>query len=187
MNRRDLLKSVFSALAMLGYVRANDARASGMMGGMMGMGSGGKNSGGQDAEGMRAMMSPENRGPMRTGMELFRHHAQVHRTVTFLPDGVHAVSASENAETAALLQTHVTEMYQRLAEDRPFPYPMSRSVPVMFAHPALYQRKFVLLSNGVAVTETSSDPEMVQVIHAHAREITRFVQYGMPAMMRSMM
>ena len=176
------MKSIFSALAVLGYVRWDPASAStmgGMMGGMMGNG--------PDEEGMRAMMSPENRGPMRTGMELFERHAQVHRKVTFLPDGIHAVTISAVPETVSLLQAHVSQMYARLAEDRPFPYPMSRSVPVMFVHPTLYQRKLTLLKDGVAVTETSNDPEMVRVIHAHAREINRFVKFGMPAMMRDMM
>ncbi|MBU2820452.1 hypothetical protein HF288_03750, partial [Acidithiobacillus caldus] len=82
---------------------------------------------------------------------------------------IHAVTISYVPETAALLQAHVEQMYARLAGDRPFPYPMSRSVPVMFAHPTLYQRKLTLLKDGVAVTENSSDPEMVRVIHAHAR------------------
>ncbi|UTV80056.1 hypothetical protein MQE22_08465 [Acidithiobacillus sp. YTS05] len=182
MDRRQWMKSFFSALALLGYVRIDPASASpmaGMMGGMMGNGS--------DKEGMGAMMSPENRGPMQTGMELFERHAQVHRKVTFLPDGIHAVTISAVPETVALLQAHVSQMYARLAEDRPFPYPISRSVPVMFAHPTLYQRKLDLLKDGVAVTETSNDPEMVRVIHEHAREINRFVKDGMPAMMRNMM
>ncbi|MEY2343399.1 hypothetical protein AB4090_15085, partial [Acidithiobacillus sp. IBUN Pt1247-S3] len=90
-------------------------------------------------------------------------------------------------ETVALLQAHVSQMYARLAEDKPFPYPMSRSVPVMFAHPTWYHRNLELLKDGVAVTETSNDPAMVRVIHEHAREITRFVKDGMPAMMRDMM
>ena len=182
MNRRQMMKSIFSALALLGYVRLGAASASGI-GGMMG----GMMRNGPDEEGMRAMMSPENRGPMQTGMELFERHRQVHRKVTFLPDGIHAVTISAVPETVALLQAHVEQMYARLAEDRPFPYPMSRSVPVMFAHPTLYQRKLTMLQDGIAVTETSNDPEMVRVIHAHAREINRFVQDGMPAMMRKMM
>ncbi|WP_215864554.1 hypothetical protein [Acidithiobacillus concretivorus] len=183
MDRRQLLKSILSALAIAGYVQADRANASGM-GSMMGNMMEGND---HDHEGMRAMMSPENRGPMRTGMELFQVHAEVHRKVTFLPNGIHAVTISAVPHTVALLQAHVTQMYQRLAEDQPFPYPASQSVPVMFAHPTLYQRKLDYLKDGVAVTETSSDPEMIQVIHAHAREITRFVKEGMPAMMRGMM
>ena len=181
MDRRQWLKSFFSALALMGYVRADPAAASSMMGGMMsgdGMMSNGD---------MGAMMSPENRGAVRTGMELFEVHAQVHRKVTFLPDGVHAVSISGNPKVAALLQAHVSQMYARLANDHPFPYPASRSVPVMFAHPTDYRRHLELLRDGVAVTEAFHLPWMVNVIHAPAREITRFVTEGMPAMMREMM
>ena len=57
----------------------------------------------------------------------------------------------------------------------------------MFVHPTDYRRHLELLKDGVAVTETSRLPWMVDVIHAHAREITRFVKEGMPAMMREMM
>ena len=78
-------------------------------------------------------------------------------------------------------------MYRRLDENRPFPYPMSNSVPQMFAHPTLYRRELEILPDGVAVTETSSDPEMVAVIKAHSRELDRFAKDGMPAMMRGMM
>jgi len=191
MDRRKLLKSFFSALAIIGYVRIDFSKASTMGdmmgGGMMGGGMMGMRTGSPSQQDMESMMSPENRGPMQTGMELFQRHAQVHRKVTFLPNGVHAISVSDHPETAALLQAHVSQMYERLAEDKPFPYPMSKSVPIMFAHPQLYHRKLDLLKDGVAVTETSDDPEMVRVIHEHAREVTRFVKYGMPAMMRSMM
>ncbi|MDE1951401.1 MAG: hypothetical protein KGL51_02185 [Betaproteobacteria bacterium] len=156
--------------------RPAQAQGNGMMdGGMMGSGMGG-------------MMSPENmRGPMRTGMELFERHKLIQRKVTELPDGVHDVTTSNDPTTAALIQEHVVDMYARLAQDRPFPYPMSNSVPQMFAHPTQYQRKLVILPDGVAVTETSSDPEMVAVIKAHSRELDRFAKEGMPAMMRGMM
>lgn len=139
MNRRQVLKSILSALAIAGYVQADLASAAGMMGNGMG-------GSGSDDSGMRAMMSPENRGPMQTVMELFQVHAQVQRKVTFLPNGIHAVTISSDPHAIALLQAHVTQMYQRLAEDRPFPYPASRSVPVMFAHPTLYQRKLDYLA-----------------------------------------
>lgn len=137
---------------------------------------------------MGSMMSPENmRGPMRTGMRLFERHKLIQREVTELPNGVHDVTTSTDQATAALIKEHVVEMYQRLDENRPFPYPMSNSVPQMFAHPTKYQRKLEILPNGVAVTETSSDPEMIAVIKAHARELNRFAKDGMPAMMRNMM
>jgi hypothetical protein len=147
-----------------------------MMGGMMG---------GHD---MGGMMSPDNMmGPMRTGMELFARHAGIRRSVTELPNGVRAVTESDDPETTALIQAHVSEMYQRLDQNRAFSYPMSRSVPAMFAQSTRYERKLEATPKGVAVTETAADTAMVAVIKEHAREINGFVGDGMPAMMRGMM
>jgi hypothetical protein len=134
------------------------------------------------------MMSSSNmNGPMRTGMELFQRHGQVRRTVDEVPGGVHAVSESDDPHTASLLQEHVSEMYARLDQARAFPYPMSRSVPAMFANSTRYHRKLTMLTKGIAVTETSNDARIVEIIRAHAREINGFVQDGMPAMMHNMM
>ncbi|MDE2573637.1 MAG: hypothetical protein KGM44_14070 [bacterium] len=144
--------------------------------------------GGMSGGGMMEMMAPANmHGPMRTGMELFERHALIRRTVTDLADGVHAVTESDDPKTAALIQGHLVEMYQRLDQNRPFPYPMSRSVPAMFANSSRYKRKLQMLPRGVAITETSDDSQMVAVIRAHAREISGFVREGMPAMMHGMM
>lgn len=137
---------------------------------------------------MTQMMKPDNiAGPMRTGMELFNRHTLIRRTVTQLPNGIHAVTQSDDPQTASIIQAHISEMYQRLDENRAFPYMMSRSVPAMFAHSTDYQRKLEATPKGVAVTETSNDPAMVAVIRAHAEELNGFVREGMPAMMRQMM
>jgi hypothetical protein len=137
---------------------------------------------------MGGIMSRDNMmGPMRTGMELFSRHAEIRRNVTKLPNGVRAVTESDDPQTAALIQAHVSEMYQRLDQNHGFPYPMSRSVMAMFAHSTNYRRKLEATLKGVAVTETAADPAMVAVIQDHPREISGFVRDGMPAMMRGMM
>ncbi|WGR94924.1 hypothetical protein MTX20_12690 [Bradyrhizobium sp. ISRA435] len=87
----------------------------------------------------------------------------------------------------ALIQRHVADMYTRIDQDRPFAYPMSRTVPVLFQNTGRYRRQLEVTPKGVAITETASDPDMVELIKAHAREITGFVDEGMPAMMRNMM
>uniref|UniRef100_E6PU60 Uncharacterized protein n=1 Tax=mine drainage metagenome TaxID=410659 RepID=E6PU60_9ZZZZ len=180
MQRRSFVTTLMGFVGtVVGYFTgrgAPPAQAQGMMGGaMMGGGMGG-------------MMSPGNmNGPMRTGMELFERHELIRREVKELPNGVYDVTTSADPATAALIKEHVVDMYARLAQDRPFPYPMSNSVPQMFANPTKYQRKLDILPDGVAVTETSSDPEMVAVIKAHSRELDRFAKEGMPAMMRGMM
>ena len=187
MQRRSLIQTFCVALAAgaarLFGVRPQAASASpatpagGMMGGNM-----------MGGNGMAEMMMPGNMmGPMRTGMELFMRHSEIRRTVTALPNGVRAVTESDDPHTAGLIQAHVSEMYQRLDQKRAFPYPMSRSVPAMFRYSTLYRRQLEATSNGVAVTETADDPAMVAIIREHAREVSRFVRDGMPGMMRGMM
>ncbi len=182
MQRRSLIRAVWLALgaaaARLFGPHPSAAAPPGDMGGMM--------SGGVGE--MMQMMRPDNMmGPMRTGMELFMRHREIRRTVTELPNGIHAVTESDDPQTAALIQAHVGDMYRRLDQNRAFPYPMSRSIPAMFANSTAYRRKLEATPKGVAVTETSDDPAMVAVIRAHAREIDGFVREGMPAMMRGMM
>ena len=128
MKRRSLLSALLAFVAtglsgllgprksMVGAA-APAAPADGMMGGgMMG--------GGMMGEGMGGTMSGGNMGgPMRTGMALFMRHADIRRTVTDVPGGVRVETTSEIPRTAALIQQHVGEMYQRLDNEQPFPYP----------------------------------------------------------------
>lgn len=173
LHRRSLFQVALAiAAAIANVVLTRAGRAQGMMGGMGGMMGGG----------MGGMM-----GPMQTGMQLFRHHSEIQRNVTFLPNGARAVTESDNPEVAALIQEHVGDMYTRIDQDRPFAYPMSRTVPVLFRNTGRYRRRLEITPKGVAITETASDADMIELIKAHAREISGFVTEGMPAMMRDMM
>lgn len=137
---------------------------------------------------MQSMMAHDNMmGPMKLGMELFERHAEIKRATDYLPNGIIDTTISSNPATAGLIKAHVIEMYNRLAQNHPFPYPMSPSVTTLFAHSTAYNRSYRLLPDGIEVTETSSDPAMVKVIYAHAKELDRFAKEGMPAMMRGMM
>lgn len=191
-SRRTIISlagGLFSGLlALLGFgqktaiarIDVDSPSSNGMMSGMMG-----QNMSHMD---MQGMMSHDNMmGPMRLGMELFERHAEITRATEYLSDGIIDTTVSSNPKTAKLIQAHVIEMYSRLADNRPFPYPMSNSVPAMFVNSTKYQRNYKLLPTGIQVTETSDDPEMVKVIYAHARELDRFAKEGMPAMMRGMM
>jgi hypothetical protein len=173
MQRRSIVAMVSAMLAGLGWRRAAGQMGPGMGPGMMGGGS---------------MMAHGNMmGPMMTGMQLFERHAEIIRATDYLPNGIIDTTVSDTPRTARLIQAHVVEMYRRLDENRPFAYPASPSVGVMFAHPTAYQRSYRLLPTGIEVTETSDDPAMVKVIYAHARELDGFTKNGMPAMMRGMM
>jgi hypothetical protein len=63
---------------------------------------------------------------------------------------------------------------------------MSATLPTLFGNASSYHRQLTLTSNGVSVIETSEDPHLEQMIRAHAKEVTGFVQEGMPAEMRGM-
>ena len=178
-NRRSLLQAMLAAAgAIVNLFTLRPSRAQMMMpGGMGGIMRGGR--GGMMGGGMME--------PMRLGMELFRRHTEIRRSVTELPNGVRAVTESDDPEVAALIRAHVSDMYARIDQDRPFAYPMSRTVPVLFRNIERYHRQLEVTAKGVAITETASDADMVKLIKAHAKEISGFVVEGMPAMMKGMM
>lgn len=180
MRRRSLLRTVLTLLVSAGsFLPVRLVRARGLREPVGGMN---EDMGGMMGGGMSDMM-----GPMRTGMELFRRHNQIRRSVTFLPDGIRAVTESEDPEVVVLIQKHVASMYERLDQDRPFAYPMSRTVPILFRNIGRYRRQLQPTAKGITVIETSDHADMVKVIKAHAQEISGFVDEGMPAMMRGMM
>lgn len=121
---------------------------------------------------------------MGTIHQLFANHNQIYRTVKDIPGGIQAVTESPNPQITALIQSHVSKMYQRIETGQTFPMiHMAPSLPAMFRNADAYQRQLQLTAKGIIVTETSSDPEMVTIIREHAREVSNFVEEGMPAMM----
>ena len=115
--------------------------------------------------------------------QLFANHEQVHRTVEEIPNGIRAVTESDNPEVTALLQEHVPKMYQRIENRQGIPMMrMSETLPVLAQHRDRYHRQYAMTSRGIIVTETSDDPELVAVIREHAKEVSGFVESGMAKM-----
>ncbi|HEY9661910.1 MAG TPA: hypothetical protein V6C65_25935 [Allocoleopsis sp.] len=140
-------------------------QASGMMGNSMGHG--------KDAQ---------------TIHQLFAYHDQIHRTVEDIPGGIQAITESDNPDVAALLQTHVSAMYDRINKMQSIPMiGMSTTLPTMVEAADQYQRQFRMTDQGIEIIETSTDPEIVAVIREHAQEVTQFAEQGMPAMMNGRM
>jgi hypothetical protein len=115
--------------------------------------------------------------------QLFVYHEQIHRTVEEIPDGIRAVTESDNPEVATLIQTHVSRMYDRIATGQSIPMiGMSSTLSTMAQSENQYERQLQITSKGIEVIETSDDPELVAVIREHAQEVTQFAAQGMPAM-----
>jgi hypothetical protein len=119
---------------------------------------------------------------------LFGDHEQIHRTVEEIPDGIRAVTESDNPEVAALIQSHVSQMYDRISRQQSIPMiGMSSTLPTLLQAAHQYQRQLHTTAKGIEVIETSNDPEMVAVIRRQAQEVTQFAEQGMSAMMNGRM
>ena len=145
-----------------------------------------------DAPGMR-MMDPRlmGTGMMISGppnmdmglyMEMFRRHSELTRRVEEIPGGVRTTTESDSPELVTQLQAHVSAMYSNVDQGAEVMC-MSGTLPTLFRRAVDYQRQLTFTRKGVVAVGTSGDPDLTQVIRAHAVEVTGFVNEGMPAMM----
>jgi hypothetical protein len=133
-----------------------------------------------------AMMGSATAADMSAYQDLFDRHSELRRIVEIVPGGVRTITETDSPDLVARLRAHVGSMYTHLDQGSEVTC-MSGSLPTLFASAGRYQRQFTLTARGVSVTETSNDPHVTAAIRAHAREITGFVNDGMPAMMSGMM
>lgn len=117
--------------------------------------------------------------------QLFANHDKIHRTVKQLPNGIQSITESDDPQIAALIQAHVASMYRRVANNQPIPMiHMVPTLPTLLQNRDRYQRQLQNTLNGLTVTETATAPDLIATIQEHAREVSQFVNEGMPTMMR---
>src|SRR6201997_2176986 len=119
-------------------------------------------------------------------MDMFSRHTEITRTVEEIPGGVRTTTQSASPDLAAQLKAHVSSMYSHIEQGAEVMC-MSGSLPTLFRRSDGYRRQLTITPTGVIAEETADDPDLVQTIRAHAREVTGFVNEGMPAMMQGMM
>jgi hypothetical protein len=123
---------------------------------------------------------------MQTYMEMFNRHKQIDRMVEDIPGGVRTTTQSEAPDLVAKLQAHVSSMYSQLDQGAEVMC-MSSSLPTLFRRANGFRRQLTFTPTGVIAEETADDPVLTDAIREHAREVTGFVEQGMPAMMQGMM
>ena len=123
---------------------------------------------------------------MRVYMDMFARHNEIRRTVEEIPGGVRTTTESDSPDLTAQLQAHVSSMYSHIGQGDEVMC-MSSTLPTLFRNAGGYRRQLTLTPTGVIAEETADDPNLIEVIRAHAREVTGFVRDGMPAMMQDMM
>jgi hypothetical protein len=115
---------------------------------------------------------------------LLSHHEKIVRTVKELPNGVETLTESKDPEVAARIKEHVSWMAHRVEKT----LPIRMRDPLfaeLFRHTDKIKIAHVDTDDGVKVVETSDDPRVVQLIQAHAKVVSGFVERGFAEAMKN--
>ncbi len=121
-------------------------------------------------------------------MVLFHHFQGLNREVEMLDDGIRAYTWSDDPRLTAVLVSHVAGMLARVAEGRdPQVFIQSPTLDILFERRATITTETEVTDEGVWVTQTSTDAEVVAALQAHADEVTDMAARGMQAVHERMM
>jgi hypothetical protein len=166
-------------------------RRHGMGPGMMGHGMMGHGMMGQGMMGRGAMGHGGNAATathVRDIHALLADHSRIKRTVTNLSDGIRTITESDDPAVAQTIKTHVADMMRRVEAGDNADLPMQTSkLHAIFRNKDKIATKWEATEKGVVVVQTSSDPETVAALQAHAADVTGLVQGGMRALHAAMM
>lgn len=119
---------------------------------------------------------------------MFNNFGEIDRTVENLPNGIRTVTSSENEEVMAVLVSHVTGMINRVEEGRdPQVFIQSPTLDILFERGASIENEIDVTDEGIVVTQTSDDPEVVAALQTHAAEVSDMADRGMMAVHEAMM
>jgi hypothetical protein len=108
---------------------------------------------------------------------LLTDHDKIHRTVTELPDGVQAITESDDPAVAARLVDHVTAMKSRLHDDRRVRQWDPLYIAI-FDDAEKVNLDITPTGKGVRVRETSTDPAVIALIKQHAGVVSGYAREG---------
>ena len=119
---------------------------------------------------------------------MFANFETMTRTVEILPNGIRTVTGSSDPEVMAVLASHVTGMIQRVEEGRdPGIFIQSPTLDIFFERGSTITTQIEMVDGGIAVTQTSDDPELVTALQVHAGEVSAMAERGMAAVHEMMM
>ncbi|SPF77456.1 hypothetical protein [Pseudoprimorskyibacter insulae] len=149
---------------------------------------------GADGTGHDEVTMPGLRGEDATpeeSMELevmFRGFETFTRSVTNLPNGIRAVTSSSDPAVMEALVSHVTGMLTRIEDGRdPKIFIQSPTLDILFAQNDDIETEIEITDEGVVVTQTSDNPDVVAALHTHAAEVSDMAERGMVAVHERMM
>ena len=113
---------------------------------------------------------------------IFISHKGIQREVTNLPNGIKSTTEADDPTLKTAIVTHVTMMVSRLQEGRnPEVIIQSPTLSALFDVHQDIETEIEMTEKGVTVTQTSSNPKVVQLLQTHAAEISDMSKRGMQA------
>ena len=115
-------------------------------------------------------------------------HPDITRSVTNLPDGIETLTESTDPDLTAAIVGHVVKMVERMEDGRDPMVPIqSPTLEILFERGDRIATEMTPTENGIIVTRTSSDPEVVTALRTHAAEVSDLAARGMASVRHSMM
>ena len=113
---------------------------------------------------------------------IFISHKGIQREVTNLPNGIKSTTEADDPTLKTAIVTHVTMMVSRLQEGRnPEVIIQSPTLSALFDVHQEIETKIEMTEKGIIVTQTSSNPKVVQLLQTHAAEVSDMSKRGMEA------
>jgi hypothetical protein len=105
--------------------------------------------------------------------QLFAEHRSIRREVTNLPNGIRAVTESDDPRLAEVIRTHVVEMGHRVEEGRDPRLPIqSAELRFLFEARDRIASTYERTDRGIVVVQTSEDPAVVAALQKHAADVS---------------
>lgn len=113
---------------------------------------------------------------------LFRNFTTLSRDVTNLPQGIRTVTASTDPAVMEALVSHVIGMIDRVDQaDDPKVLIQSPTLDLFFLRGDSITTTIDVADEGIIVTQTSDDPELIEALQIHAAEVSDMAERGMQA------
>lgn len=115
---------------------------------------------------------------------LLYHHAKIRREVKRLPNGLAAVTESDDPAVAMLIKDHALAMQDRIGKGRRVRTwdPVFRE---LFDRHDRVKLEVALTAKGVSIVETTDDPETLRLLRSHSAGVTEMVVDGNKASQRA--
>lgn len=113
---------------------------------------------------------------------LFRNFDTITREVENLPNGIRTITRSTDRAVMDALVNHSVGMIDRVGQlDNPQILIQSPTLDIFFQRGDEIVSDVSIESEGLVVTQTSDNPEIIEALQKHAAEVTAMTERGMQA------